>query len=223
MIYNSREKFHTLFEDAPLCAAIFDASDMKLEVVNKPMLDLWHRPSSIKGTALLDFLPELADQEYPELMKRVIKTGKTHKEEGARILLQRNAKLEAVFIDYSYVPILMDRNRTSAILVMATDVCDRELNKLNLQQSKRDLRALVMSAPIPMCIYRGEEFDIEAVNDWMMDLWQGKHFKDLAALQHVFFNGLPYTCKHENIVFNYTPLNGGANSINAICLTAMHC
>jgi len=223
MIYNSREKFYKLFEDAPLCAAIFDASDMRLEIVNQSMLDFWHRPPSVQGSTLLDFLPELADQEYPEILKRVIKTGKSHKEKGAKILLQRNAKLEAVFTDYSYLPILMDRNRTSAILVMATDVCDREMNKLNLQQCKRDLRALVMSAPIPMCIYRGEQFAVESVNDSMMDLWQGKHFRDVAALQHVFYNGLPYTCREGNIFFSYTPLNGGANSLNAICLTAMRC
>lgn len=223
MIYNSRESFYRVFEDAPLCAAIFNASDMKLEIVNQPMLDLWQRPSSIQGVALLDFLPELADQEYPELMKRVIETGKSYKEQSAKILLQRNAKLEPVFVDYSYIPILMDRNQTSALLIMATDVCDREMNKLNLQQSKRDLRALVMSAPIPMCIYRGDKFDVEAVNNLMLDLWQGKHFRDLAALQHVFYNGTPYTCEHDNIIFSYTPLNGGANSLNAICLTAMRC
>lgn len=221
MKYNVRNKYYNLFEEAPVASAILDASNLQLEMVNQSMLDLWQRPVSIKGTSLLEFLPELADQEYPQLLKRVIKTRSIHKEAGALVLLDRHKKLESVYMDYSYTPISMQGGRTTAILVMATDICEREINRLNILQSKRDLRALVMSAPVPMCIYRDTEFKVEAVNNFMLDLWQNDQTMNLAALNHVFHNGVPYSLKQNGVTYNYTPLRSGSKSVDGVCVIAV--
>lgn len=221
MPYPVYKHYYELFEDAPLAAAIFDASSLKLEIVNSSMLNLWQRPPSIQGSALLDFLPELANQEYPQILKNVAITGNTHCESGARVMLNRQSKIESVFMDYSYKPISINSNRPTAILVLATDVCEREMNNLNLSQSKRDLRALVMSAPVPMCIYRDAEFKLEAINDLMLDLWQGSEKIGDEALNHVYHNGVPYTCIQNGITYSYSPLRSGSNSVNAICVMAV--
>jgi len=213
------EPNYMLFEDAPVATAIFDADNMKLQMVNQPMLDLWDRPASINGLALLDFLPELADQEYPKLLEGVVLSGEAHKDRGALVWLERNNKKESVFMDYSYTPINLG-NRITGVLVMATDVCERELNRLIIQQSQRDLRALVMSAPVPMCIYRNAEFKIEAVNNFMLDLWQGTRKMNLSVLNHVFHNGVPYTFTEGGITYNFTPLWSGVKTISGVCVIA---
>ncbi|WP_442588070.1 hypothetical protein ACSBL2_18665 [Pedobacter sp. AW31-3R] len=104
---------------------------------------------------------------------------------------------------------------------MATDVCEREINRLVASQSQRDLRALVMSAPVPMCIYRGVEFKVEAVNDLMMDLWQGTRTMNTAALHHVFHNGVSYSYAENGITYNYTPLGSGIASVSGVCVMAV--
>lgn len=221
MLHNVPLSYVRVCEDAPIASAILDASDLKLILVNSSMLHLWHRPKSIEGFALLDFLPELADQEYPQLLKRVIKSSQPYSEKGARVLLDRHKKRESVFMDFSYTPIAVHHNKTSAILVMATDVCEREMNRLIIQQSRRDLRALVMSAPVPMCIYSGHDFKIEAVNDLMLELWQDSQQMNLAALQHVSLHGVPYHCIAGNVNYSYTPLGCGIDSISGISLIAV--
>lgn len=215
------QNYYQLFEETTVAAGILDATNFKLEMANKSMLNLWHRPASIMGSNLLDFMPELEDQEYPELLKRVIISGKGHQEKGAMVLLDRHAKKETVYMDYSYTPISTDGRRTTAILVVATDVCEREMTRLNRQQSKLDLRAMVMSAPVPMCIYRGPEFKLETANDLMYDLWQDTRQINLAPLQHVFHNGVPYTCTLEGVTYSYTPLKTGTIAENAICVIAV--
>jgi len=219
MINQNPDAYYTLFETAPIAAAILDADTMKLQMVNKPMLELWGRPASINGLPILDFLPEIADQGYPKLLENVVLSGKVHQETGAQVWLERNNRKESVFFDYSYTPI-NHGNRTTGILIMATDVCERELNRLIIQQSQRDLRALVMSAPVPMCIYRNAEFKIEAVNNYMLDLWQGTRTMNLSVLNHVFHNGVPYTFTEGGITYNYTPLWSGIKVVTGVCVIA---
>jgi hypothetical protein len=215
------ENYYKLFEEAPVAAAILDASDLKLEMVNPGMLELLHRPSSVKGMCLLEFLPEFREQEYPQLLEKVIKTGQIHKEIGARVILNRHIQQESVFMDYSYTPITGNGNSTTAILVMATDVCEREMNKLNMLQSRRDLRALVMSSPVAMCIYRDADYTLDAVNDLMKDLWQGNPQKNMTILNHVYHNGIPYKYAQNGITYSYTPLRNWAKEVNAVCVIAV--
>jgi len=212
--------YYKIFDDAPISAAILHAETFKLEMANQQMLALWGRSSGIIGVPLLDFLPELVGQRYPEYLKKVCHTGQPIQENGAQVLLNRSGKQESVFLDYSYTPIFGEQGKTTGILVMATDVCERELNKLIAQQSIRDVRAMVMSAPVPMCIYRGREFVIEAVNDRMLDLWQGTQNVNLSALKHVFFNGVGYTEQDAGITFTYTPLGSGLKGVAGVCVMA---
>jgi len=220
MINNSLESYYRLFEQAPMAAAILDASTMKLKVVNQHMLDLWDRPASIENCALLDFLPELAEQEYPNLLKRVAFSNKFHQESGALVKIEKKGKTESIYMDYSYTPLSANGNPATGILVMATDVCERELNRLIIQQCDRDLKALVMSAPVPMCIYKHQNFKIEAVNSHMLDLWQGTKKMHLSVLNHVFHNGVPYTFTEDKITYNYTPLWNGVKVMTGVCVIA---
>lgn len=172
------------------------------------------------GLPLLDFLPELVGQRFPGYLEEVAKTGKTIQEKGARVLLERNGKSEIVFMDYSYTPIYGNGYRPSAILILATDVCERELNKLVAQQSGRDLRTLVMSAPVPMCVYTGYEFKLEAANDHMRDLWQGKPEAPTAILNYVLQHRIPYSCTENGITYSYTPLGSTESGITGVCVVA---
>lgn len=209
-----------LFDNAPLPAAILNAEKLKLEMVNEHMLGLWGRPPGIINLPLLEFLPEIVGQRYPLYLEEVIRTGNPIQEKAAKVLLNRSGKQEIVFMDYSYTPLFDKDNKPNAILIMGTDVCEREINRLVAQQSRRDLRTLVMSAPIPMCIYTGKEFDIEVVNESMLNLWQVEYNKPIQILNHVLTHGMPYKATINSIKYSFTPLGGPDQKINAVCVVA---
>ncbi len=212
--------YHQLFDHAPMSAAILDVDQLKLQMGNQEVLKLWDKNESLIGIPLLDFLPELVGQRFPGYLEEVAKTGKTIQEKGARVILERNGKEEGVFMDYSYSPIFGDRHTPTGILVLATDVCERELNRLVLQQSSRDLRTLVMSAPVPMCIYMGTEFRLEAVNNRMLDLWQGNPQVPTNILNYVLHHCIPYTTTENGIEYSYTALGSHENGASGVCLVA---
>ena len=218
----SNVSHYHLFDNAPLPAAILNTEKLKLEMVNDHMLKLWDRSPGIINLPLLEFLPELSEQRYPLYLEEVIKTGRPIQEQAAKVLLTRSGKLESVFMDYSYTPLFGSDHKPNALLIMATDVCEREVNRLMVQQSRRDLRTLVMSAPIPMCVYTGNEFKVEAVNEHMLNLWQGDYSKPTPILNHVLTHGRPYKTTIGNIQYTFTPLGGDGDRINGVCVIASH-
>lgn len=220
MYHKNLVPYYQLFDHAPMAAAILDVDELKLQMGNRQVFELWEKDQTILSVPLLDFLPELIGQRFPGYLAEVAKTGKTIQEKGARVMLERNGRREWVFMDYSYSPIYNGRHTPSGILVLATDVCERELNKLVVQQSSRDLRNLVMSAPVPMCIYMGEEFKVEVVNDHMRNLWQDKPQVPNAILNHVLVHRIPYTSTENGITYSYTPLGSIENGTAGICVLA---
>jgi hypothetical protein len=220
MLLKSYVPYYKLFENSPLATAVLDAENFKIDMVNQKLLDIWQRSSSISGLPLLEVLPEMIGQRYPDYLRKVCRSGEIHAEQSARVMLNRSGQSECVYMDYSYTPISGEHNKTIAVLVMATDVCERELNRLIVKQSARDLRALVLSASVPMCIYRGPEFKIEAVNNHMLDIWQGTEKLCLAALGYVFHHGAPYTYQDGDFKFNCTPLGLGIKGVEGVCVIA---
>jgi PAS domain-containing protein len=212
--------YYTLFDHAPLAAAILDADSFKIEMANSAILKLWDRPLTVVGNPLLDCMPELTDQIYPLYLKSVFENGNLHQEVAAKVILNRRSKKETVFMDYSYTPIFGRKKQVTALLVLATDVCERELNRLAAKQHDRDLRLLVKSAPVAMCIYRGPTYKIEAVNDYMLNLWQNTQTMHLSILNHVYHNFRPYHEIHNGITYSYTPIGAKENGTQGVCMIA---
>lgn len=212
--------YYQLFHHAPVATAILDVEGFKLEMVNEKMLQLWGRCADIVKLPLLDFLPELAEQEYPEILAKVAETGQVWQEQGARVRLNRGGQLNDVFMDYSYTPIFNEAHKTTAILVMATDISVRELSKLMLEQSDRNLRAMVLSAPVPMCVYKGAGFSVVVVNSLMLEVWRDCRDRHLAALRHVFHNGVSYSFTEDGLRYTCTPLGDGILGVSGICVIA---
>jgi PAS domain S-box-containing protein len=212
------DNYLKLFEHAPVATAILSAETLRVDLANEAMLKLWKREPSVIGMKLLDIMPELERQPYPEMIREVLRTGKFHHESGSKVIINRDGKLETIYVDYSYTRIEAEENEPAAILVLAADISEREVAKNALEESDRNLRALVMSAPVPMCVFRGEELKPEMVNDSMRELWHDHHELRMEPLKHVFHNGITYTEKINDILYSYTPLRDGLGRTSGVVL-----
>lgn len=213
-------QYHQFFDSTPIAIAILHASNFLLEFANDKMLELWHRPRDIHGVQLLDFLPELADQKYPQHLQEVVSSNKPWEEKGAKVLLNRSNRQETVFMDYSYTPVKGLKNKITSVLVMATDTGQRELNRLTAERSFQNLSDIVMSAPMPMCIYKGEDFKVDSVNGQMLRLWECEKQDNLHILKHVFHNRVPYTITLNQIQYSYVPLAAEGGQSWGVCVSA---
>jgi PAS domain S-box-containing protein len=209
------ENYLRLFENAPVAAAILEADTFKVDLANEAMLKLWGREADVIGMNLLDFMPELQDQPYPELMNHVFKTGKYYCDSGQKVVINRFGKPDTIFVDYSYTPIPDEKDDTVAILVLATETSDRDIEN---EEFDRELRSLVMSASLPMCVFKGDDLQSEIVNEGMLDLWCENRQLRVEALNDVYRKGLTYTERVNQTLYSYAPLRDGLGKTCGVVL-----
>lgn len=210
--------FLNLFQNAPVAMAILDAKTLRLDSANSAMLQLLRREKSVLGRKLLDFMPEIAEQYYPELMYDVIRTGKPHSQTGAKFYTNNNGRAETVFVDYSYTPILGKNNKVTSILIVGIDVSERELSRIYKEESDRNLRAMVMSAPVAMAVFSGFDFQVQSVNDRMLELWNSNSKICIRELEHVYHNGVSFTSEINQICYSYTPLRDAKGNTTGVVM-----
>jgi PAS domain S-box-containing protein len=173
-VEQSEQRFRNLVEEAIVSTAILTGPDMVLELANEAMLNIWGRNRSVIGKPLLEIMPELKGQPFPKILAEVYDAGKEFVAEGALVQLEKNGKLEDVYMDFSYKPLKEEDNNITGILVMATDVTERVLTNRRLQQSEENLRNTILKAPVAMAIFKGEKFVTEIANEKMLELWGKK-------------------------------------------------
>ncbi|RZK63880.1 MAG: hypothetical protein EOO85_30550 [Pedobacter sp.] len=213
-----------LFDNCPMAIAMFNSKTLKLEQANNAMLSIWDKDTSVIGLNLLDFLPELEHQAYPDLLRMVGQSDKTYQEKGARVNIFKDDTLTPVYMDYSYTPIKAVRRISAGILVTANELSEKYINTLSSDEFKRNLRALVLESPVPMCIFRGWELKLEVVNAHMLDLWQCNQYRNLRMLKHVFFAGHSLSFTENGITYSCTALrNEQGNSIGCVLIAVNKC
>ena len=171
LVEESASELRSMVEQATNATAVFKGPDFVLELVNDAMLQAWGRDKTIVGKKLLEFLPELADQPFPELLRHVYKTGEMHSQQDALVIINRNGVLENVYMDYTYQAMRNIREEIVGILVSAVEVTEKVRTKNQLQESENNLRNIILQSPVAMAILSGPNFNVKIVNDRMNEIW----------------------------------------------------
>jgi len=223
MLLKQLENFATIIATIPSACAILSARGLSLESANLPMLQLWDRDSTAIGLPLLEFMPELANQAYPDILRQTIKLNTVHKETAARVDLLRSGEMESIFMDYTYTPIQVNRGKPTAILVTAVDVTQRERDRLLRVENLRNLHALIKTSPVGMCLFMGPDLIVDVVNDKMLELWRSKKHMGIKAMKYVYHHGIPFSTIVDEVTYAYTPVRDEfGNPKGIILITDTH-
>ncbi|HET6628720.1 MAG TPA: ATP-binding protein [Woeseiaceae bacterium] len=120
----------SLFAQTPTPIAILRGEKHVVEFANAHCLQLWsRRRDDVIDKPIVEALPELRDQPFPDLLERVRRTGEPYvgKEAPAALDLNGDGKLQDVFLNFVYAPLRNVRNEIDGVLVIAFDVTDEIL------------------------------------------------------------------------------------------------
>lgn len=205
---NSEKKFRDVIAKAPVSMALFVGREMIIEEPNGAFIDLLGKGSEIRGKKLKDVVPEL-ETENPSFLKildQVFVSGKVHQTSETQVKIVKNGALTSNYYDFTYTPLFDESGEVHSILEIAVDVTDRVKAKMKIQESEKNLRRIILQAPVAMCILKGPFFIVEIANEQMYELWglkadqlQGKPIFDIlpharkdgfgASLKSVFETG----------------------------------
>jgi PAS domain S-box-containing protein len=181
------DQFHNMLMQSPVAMGILKGKELTLETANRPMLELWGKGSEIIGKPIVEGLPEIEDQPFPGLLRKVFETGvEFYGIETPAILTRGGARVENYF-NFIYSPIQNNSGEVVGIMMVATDVTSLVRAKKELEESEKRYRDLIANATVATAVYVGEDMVIRLANDSMLKLWG----KDTAVIGKKLLEALP--------------------------------
>jgi PAS domain S-box-containing protein len=125
-LFAEKHKFEVIFRDSPAPMALCKGEDFIFELVN-PQFENFFQDRHFLGKTLHEALPELADQPFLDLVRKVYESGETF---SAREFLVKIARcegghLEDCFLDFSFTRILDDEGKPYGVFSHIVNVTDR--------------------------------------------------------------------------------------------------
>lgn len=145
-----REKEHrlrTIVEEATVATAVYTGPDMKIELANDVMLDLWGKDREVVGSTVREVLPELEGQPFYHLLEEVYTTGKTYWGKEDKVDLMVGGKLRTGYFNFTYKPLRNETGEIYGILNMAVDVTEMINSREVLRKSEAHFRQLADLMP----------------------------------------------------------------------------
>lgn len=182
------QRFQSFIESAPFPIGIYIGREMRIEMCNQTILNIWGKDHSVIGKCYAEVLPELAGQGIFEQLDEVYMTGKPFHALHQRVDLQRDGKLEPFYFNYSFTPLFGAEGKVYGVMNTAAEVTDLIVAQKNLKESERNFRMMILQAPVAMCILNGPSHIIDIANESMIALW-GKEESDV--MNKPVFEALP--------------------------------
>ncbi len=113
--------FRRLFQQAPAFFAVLSGPDHVFTFASDSYVRLVGR--NVIGMSVAEALPEVVGQGFIGLLDRVLAEGYIHNQEGARVMLVREAGKdpEEVFLDFAYHPIRDSAGQITGVFVQGMD------------------------------------------------------------------------------------------------------
>ncbi|PWS26324.1 hypothetical protein DHW03_16195 [Pedobacter yonginense] len=124
-----------IFAHTKTATALHVGEEAYIQFANDAMLNIWDKDKSVIGKSLEDALPELKGQPFIEMFAQVWRDGITISGADTPAQLVVGGVEQTFYFDFEYRAILDQSGKTICILHSATDVTDRYLKQMAIQQA----------------------------------------------------------------------------------------
>ncbi len=133
-----RKRLQMMFDESPTAACVLRGPDLRIELVNPMILDMWGKSDAILGQPLMAALPELHGQGFDDLLRGVLKTGVAYhgKEVLARLDRNRDGVLQDTYFDFVYAPLRGADGSIEGVFIHAYDVTEKVDARRDVEASR---------------------------------------------------------------------------------------
>ena len=183
----SEQKVRAIVESAPFPIAVYTGREMRVELANQAIMDIWGKGNDVIGKLFTEVLPELGSQEVFDQIATVFNTGKSLHKRGQRLDLVVDGRTRPYWFNYSFTPLFDTEGNVYGVMNTGVDNTDLMLAKMKVEENEQNIRNTILKAPVAMCIFRGGHHVVEIANERMIELW-GKTAADV--MNRPIFEGL---------------------------------
>ena len=147
LLQDKEHRIRSIIEEANVATALYTGKEMRIEMANDAMINLWGKNRSVIGTTLHEALPELEGQPFHDLLQEVFTTGKTYwgKEDPVDLVIDN--KLQTGYFNFTYKALKDEKGEIYGILNMAIDVSEMVRSKELLKESESKFRQMADLMP----------------------------------------------------------------------------
>ena len=184
----SEQRIRSFVESAPFPIGVYTGAEMRIELANKALIDVWGKGDNVIGKSYYEILPELDNQKIFDQLREVFTAGISFHVQNQRIDLLNGSKWNILYLNYSLLPLFNDEGEIYGVMSTAADVTDLNMAKQKIEENEKSFRNTILKAPVAMCILKGPDHVVELANERMIELW-GKTTADV--MNKPIFEGLP--------------------------------
>lgn len=144
-IEENEKRFRNMVMQSPIPMTIFRGPDHVIDIANIEMIkNIWRKEEAdVIGKKALEIFPELNNQKFAGLLKRVLKTGQSYREKESEAFVQGNDGMKRFFLDFEYAPLFEKDNIVSGIMITVNDVTEKVDARKKIEESESRLSMAV--------------------------------------------------------------------------------
>ncbi|WP_114941497.1 PAS domain-containing protein [Mucilaginibacter endophyticus] len=182
------QKMRSLVQSAPFPIGVYTGREMRVEMVNQSLIDVWGKGPDVVGKTYSEALPELAETGIYEQLDQVYTTGIAFHAVQQRVDLVVDGVLQPFYFNYDFTPLFDKSGEVYGVMNTAADVTGLMNAKMEVENSQKNLFNIIMKSPVAKCILFGADYRIDVANDRMIEIWG----KNRAAVMNMpLFRALP--------------------------------
>ncbi|MDQ6762508.1 MAG: PAS domain-containing protein, partial [Bacteroidota bacterium] len=170
-IQESNQRYHRMLMESPFAFSVMKGKDMVITLANDLIKDFWGKGDDVEGKALLELLPELADQPFPGILDDVYTTGVPFFANEILARLNRYGKMGDHYFNVVYQPHYEIDETISGVITVAYEVTEMVVGRNKLESQANMVRQLLMTAPGFVCTLSGPDHVYELVNEQYQGLF----------------------------------------------------
>lgn len=166
----SRNKLRAIVENSPFAIAVYMGEEMRIELANEAIINIWGKGSDVIGKTFTELLPELKGQLVFEQIKNVFKTGVPFYSENTPIEIVKDGKRDTYFFNYGFTPLYDLSGNIYAVMNTGVDLTELNTATKKIEEANKRFRSTVMQAPVGITILRGKDYVVEMANEAYLQL-----------------------------------------------------
>lgn len=147
-----KKEFRNIVMQSPIPMTILKGEDFVIDIANEVMLKtLWRKEfHEVVGRSILEVFPELLEQDYPELLRHVMKTGIAHRASESPAYVDSHDGRNLYYLDYEYAPLYETDGSINGIMCTVNDVTSRVKAREVEKAANTRYAQLIETLPIAM-------------------------------------------------------------------------
>lgn len=188
IVEESEQRVRSIVESAPFPIGVYVGREMRIELANQSIIDVWGKGPDVIGKRYSDVLPELGNSEIFAQLDQVFTTGVPFHARNQQVDIVVEGELQPFYFNYSFTPLYDTTGKIYGVMNTAAEITDQVKARKQIEQSEQNFRSMILQAPVAMCIMLGPNHVVDIANDVMIELW-GKPRE--SVMHKPVFEGLP--------------------------------